>query len=217
MITRSLLGLLVLLLGCPESNDDDSVILLDDDDVTADDDDATADDDDVTADDDDLADDDDATADDDDSAVATGTCSTAGGPGQIGTVPCQPPPPNTNWTGDVFQISMAQGARLDVTVDTVSMDTTFDPRVRIIDVINTWLAAGDDDCVCAFSAGDKYGCAEAYHVAEFAENVRIEVVGFLEDACADGVTGEYVLRATIDGVTVLPIPVTDDGPTTFEF
>ena len=209
-----LLALCFLLLGCPGTGDDDDSAVndddaTDDDDATADDDDATADDDDATADDDD--------ADDDDSSLDNGTCSTAGGPGQIGTVPCAPPPANTNWTGDVYQISVAQGSRLDVTVDTVSLATTFDPRVRIIDVIGTWLAAGDDDCVCAFSAGPKYGCAEAFHIAEFAENVRIEVVGFLEDACADGVNGEYVLRATVDGATVLPIPIADDGPTSFEF
>jgi hypothetical protein len=61
-----LLSALALLAGCPDSDDDDSV-LPDDDDVTADDDDAVDDDD--TVDDDDAVDDDDSAVDDDDSSV----------------------------------------------------------------------------------------------------------------------------------------------------
>jgi hypothetical protein len=64
------LVLLVALMGCPSTDDDDASDdddVTDDDDATGDDDDSTGDDDDSTGDDDDSGDDDDATGDDDDS------------------------------------------------------------------------------------------------------------------------------------------------------
>ena len=73
-----LFSMLVLILGCPNSEGDDDAA--DDDDATADDDDATADDDDATADDDDATADDDATGDDDSTGDddATGDDDTSG-------------------------------------------------------------------------------------------------------------------------------------------
>lgn len=186
-MTRGMRRLLLicLLLGCPSADDDDSG----------------------------APDDDDAAGDDDD--TAGGTCSTAGSPGQIEDVPCAEPGFGDPWIGDTWSITLAAGDTLAVTVDTVSGASTFDPRVRIIDAMSTWLAAGDDDCACAWSAGPGYGCAEASHRTDFGEFVRVQVAGFLEEACASG-TGGYVLRATVNGEVASPILIDDDAPTLFD-
>ena len=68
----------------------------------------------------------------------------------------------------------------------------------------------------AHSAGKRAGCGEATYTEEFDEVVRIHVAAFLEEACANGVTGDYVLRVTVNGDPVVPVQVVDDGPTAFE-
>lgn len=179
--------ILVLLGGCG--------VLLDDDDVVGDDDDS-------------------AVADDDDDLVGTGDCTRWGPPEVSGDVPCPEPAEGEAWIGDTWQVVVPANSRIDVVVDTVDPASTFDPRVRLIDAIGTFLAAGDDQCECDFSAGPDFGCAEATHPTTFSEPVRIVVAGFLGDACA-AERGAYVLRVAVDGVPVEPFLLDDDAPTPF--
>ena len=171
-------------------------------------------------------DDDTTTSDDDDSSVGddddatpplTGNCSQLGAPGVTGTVPC-----DFTLGGDVWQFIVAPNQFVTIAVDTVAPETTFDPRFRLTDSLtpNTYLESGDDECECAIPPlpgpnGEEYGCGEASWESEFDEPLRVHVSGFIEEACADGTIGEYVLRVSIDGEPIIPSLAIDDGPNVF--
>jgi len=179
----------------------------DDDDVAIDDDDAV--------DDDDAADDDDSGATDDDDVTPGGNCSDLGEPGVFGEVPC-----DFEAGGDVWQFIVQGGQEVAVVVDTVSPDTTFDPRFRLVDALSTFLTSGDDECDCAWppplGPDDwQYGCPQGVYVAEGTEQLRVHISGFLEEICVAGDFGGYVLQVAIDGEPVVPTQTVDDGPTVF--
>ncbi len=165
------------------------------------------------ADDDDSAppgdDDDSAPPGDDDDTTSSGNCSQLGAPGVIGTVPC-----DFLLGGDVWQFIAVQGDVVSIALDTVSAETTFDPRFVLLDAVEAYLGTGDDECECAFPPPDDYGCGEADYTAEFpAEQLRIHVAGFIETSCVEGTFGEYVLRIAVNGEPIVPTLSIDDGPT----
>jgi hypothetical protein len=166
---------------------------------------------------DDDAGDDDASAQDDDDTDDGGTCSEAGAPGIEEDVPCR-------WEdgGDVFQLLVNEGEILQVTVDTVDGASTFDPRFRVVDAIGTFLFAGDDQCICEYPPSGGFLCPQGGYTAEFSENVYIHVTSFItettdvDDVCANGVTGAYVLRVSKDGEPAIAVMTSDDGATDFD-
>jgi len=154
-------------------------------------------------------DDDSAPTGDDDDATASNSCSQLGAPGVVGTVPC-----DFELGGDVWQFIAVEGDEVSITLDTVSAETTFDPRFVLLDAVEAYLGTGDDECECAFPPPDDYGCGEAEYTAEFAaEQLRVHVAGFIETSCVDGTFGEYVLRISVNGEPIVPALSIDDGPT----
>ncbi len=190
---RALLLLLALVVAAcgPDVDDDDDTTAADDDDATA-------------------GDDDDATPDPD------ANCPDPDLDGQLEDLPCDP-----DDGGDVWQFQILTGQQVIATVDTVAPESTFDPRLRIVDVIETALEFGDDDCVCSYEVpGDDcltkgFCCPFGLYTGEFDETLRIHVSSFLAENCTAGDVGAYQLRVSIDGVEILPILTVDDGPTVF--
>ena len=191
----ALLLALSLLLGCgtpPVGDDDDTV------------------NDDDTVDDDDAADDDDATPD------PEADCPNPEVEAGTSTVPC-----NAEDGGDVWQFVAIAGQQVVVTVDTVGPESTFDPRLRIVDFMETFLESGDDDCICSYDPpGDdcfpnESCCPFGVYESKFNENMRVHVASFLEDNCVAGDVGAYAIRVTADGEEVVPALIIDDGPTVF--
>ena len=177
---------------------------------------ACADDDDDVTDDDDAADDDDTATDDDDTPDPAANCPDPTVEGPTSTVPCDP-----DEGGDVWQFVVSPGQQVLVTIDTVGPDSTFDPRLRVVDFFETFLEAGDDDCICSYDPpGDdcfpnESCCPFGVYTAEFDENLRVHVASFLQENCVAGDVGAYEIRVTIDGVEVAPALIIDNGPTVF--
>ena len=165
-------------------------------------------DDDDTADDDGSGDDDDSASGDDDDA-GDGDCPLVDIEGETEDVPC-------DWEaggGDVWQVVVPQGSRVDMTVDTVAADTTFDPRFVVLDAIGGYVTTGDDECTCAFVPTGDYGCPTADHTAlDFTEALTIHVGAFVAEGCDGREAGEYVLRVAVDGAPVEVRLIRDDEP-----
>jgi len=157
---------------------------------------------------DDSADDDDSAPLDDDDAGG-GDCPLVDVDGETEDVPCD----WENGGGDVWQVVVPEGSRLDLTIDTVAADTAFDPRFVVLDAIGGYVTTGDDECTCAFVPPGDYGCPVADHTAlDFTEALTIHVGAFVAEGCAGGTTGTYAIRATVDDEAVELRLIRDDEP-----
>ena len=98
-------------------------------------------------------------------------------------------------------------------MDTVSAQSTFDPRFVVLDAGGGYVTTGDDECTCAFVPVGGYGCPVADHTAlDFPDAVTIHVGAFIREGCDGRTSGEYVLRAVVDGVDAQPRLIRDDEP-----
>ena len=167
----------------------------DDDDATGDDDDATGDDDDATGDDDDATgDDDDATGDDDDASVDA-----------QGSLPCD------EEVVDIWTFSTGSGNTVQITVDTVSAASTFDPGSYAVDGPNpntdTLLGTGDDELDCAFPP-PSYACPQFTFEAPGSGLIAIVVENY---GCEDeSSTAQYILSVQSTGSLSSLVLASDD-------
>ena len=183
--------------------DDDDATSGDDDDATSgDDDDATSgDDDDSTMGDDDdstMGDDDDSTmGDDDDSTMGDDDDSTSGSTGP-NVLPCNV------IAYDIYEVwGAGSGQNVEITIDTVSAATTFDPYLLFTtnastDPAATTLATYDDDFVCAFPP-PQWECPQGSETVPSGGTLYF-AVGHASSNCA-GTLANYSIVMTVNGST----------------
>lgn len=128
--------------------------------------------------------------------------------GATGTVACQA------GAMDAFQVVPPTTGTLEISVDTVSAETTFDPLAVLLDEAGLAsgepLANGDDEFECTWPP-PQYSCPRIS--ADVAEpGARLEVrVATWEGNCNPSGIGAYALTISLDGVPLEFEQVVDDG------
>lgn len=108
---------------------------------------------------------------------------------------------------DLWEITVDETQTVDIAVDTVSADTTFDPRVMVMNTEGCVVGSADDSFECSYPP-PAYSCPAVSMELE-PGTYTILVTSFI-DGCVDGVDeGEYKLR--VDSETpIRPTLVEDD-------
>ena len=92
---------------------------------------------------------------------------------------------------DVWSIELDEPTTLEIAVDTVSLDTAFDPRLHIIDEDSCMVVSADDVFDCSYPP-PRYRCPAIEYTFEPGE-YRLVVDGFPNSCVEDKDEGEYKL------------------------